>query len=104
MKEKAKKLVDAVTFNQFGTCPICKKPMMLLKSDYKAFTLSSSGWITSMADQTVDWEVVCPNCHHHHTMKITKRGLTPIELADDDDDRLPILEDNPIGEVFIEEK
>lgn len=33
-----------------------------------------------------------------------KRGLTPIELADDDDDRLPILEDNPIGKVFIEEK
>lgn len=95
--DKTRSLIDVIFENQFGICPICGKPMMLLKSEHQAFTLSSSGWITSRVDQKTFWKVVCPNCEHTHTMKITKCGLTPIEMDDDDDNRLPVLEENPIA-------
>lgn len=71
---------------------------MLLSSDYKAYHLSSSGWITRMEDEKKEFTIVCPKCGMHHKMVITERGLTPIELAEDKDDpRSPILRDNPIG-------
>lgn len=91
------KELDLVKFYQFGVCPMCWNKMMLLKSNYKAYHLSSAGWITNMEDEKTDFEIVCTKCGLHHKMMITDKGLTPIELVTEDDTRLAILSDNPIG-------
>lgn len=100
---KDNKIIPIVT-NEFGICPICGNRLLLLKSAYSAYTLSDSGWITSMLDDKVEFKVICTNCHYTCDMEITASGLTPKDYKfKDNDTRKPILKDNPIGEIIVED-
>ncbi len=101
MKDKK---IDVVSVNEFGICPICGNRFMLLKSAYCAYTLSDSGWITAMVDDKVEFKVICTNCGYTCDMEVTVNGLTPKDSKiKDSDTRKPILKDNPIGKIIVED-
>ncbi len=103
MKEK-KDLIEIAAVNKFGVCPMCGERTMLLKSEYSAYTLSESGWITAQTDSTSDFKVVCPKCEFVYDVVITPYGLSAkgAIIDEDHETRKPIL-NNPIGTVVVKD-
>lgn len=89
------KLLHVVSVNEFGICPECGKPLMLLKAEYTAYALASSGWINKQVDQKSEFKRVCPSCGFTDNVKITAYGLLPEGYSDEEEIRKPILK-NPI--------
>jgi hypothetical protein len=58
VKKKNKELLEVVAQNKFGICPMCNSPTMLLRSNYSAYHLSESGWITSQTDSKTEFKFI----------------------------------------------
>lgn len=101
MKEKEK--IEVAAQNVFGICPMCAEHTMLLESKYSAYRLSPSGWITNQTDSKTSFKIICPKCGYCYEVKVTPFGLAPIhsELEEEDENRNPILKDNPLGKITI---
>ncbi|MBQ8131000.1 MAG: hypothetical protein IJ193_00750 [Bacilli bacterium] len=96
----SKKLVEIAALNKFGICPMCNAQVMLLKSEYSAYRLSESGWITSQTDSKTEFKIVCPECGFVYDVEVTPYGLSAkgAKIEEDIEPRKPIL-DNPIGKL-----
>ena len=105
VKKNNKELLEVVAQNKFGICPMCNSPTMLLRSNYSAYHLSESGWITSQTDSKTEFKIVCPECGFVLEVQVTPYGLAPLrsELTEEEELRNPILTDNPIGTVIMED-
>jgi len=103
MKNK-KDLIEIAEVNKFGICPMCGSKTMLLKSEYSAYTLSESGWITSQTDSITDFKVICPKCEFVYDVVITPYGLSAkgAIIDEDKEKRKPIL-NNPIGTITVKD-
>ena len=102
--EKKNDLIEIAGVNKFGICPMCGARTMLLKSEYSAYTLSESGWITSQTDSTTDFKIVCPKCEFVYDVVVTPFGLSAkgAVVSENEETRKPIL-NNPIGTVEVKD-
>lgn len=88
--------ITVVEKNNFGICPICGKPLLLLQVYYALYTLSNKAWITqSLADKT-RYKVKCKSCGYTCDMKLVPEGLVPKSFKNKLDAN-PILLNNPLG-------
>ena len=102
---KEKGLIEVAALNKFGMCPMCNKQVMLLKSEYSAYKLSESGWITSQTDSKTEFKIVCPHCGYVYEVVVTPYGLSAkgAKIEEEYEPRKPIL-NNPIGTIVVEDK
>ena len=100
-----KDLIEVAAVNKFGICPMCNKQVMLLKSEYSAYKLSESGWITSQTDSKTEFKIVCPECGYVYDVVVTPYGLSSkgAIIEEKYESRKPIL-NNPIGTIIVEDK
>ncbi|MBR2248038.1 MAG: hypothetical protein IJ880_13625 [Bacilli bacterium] len=71
MSKEKKDLIEIAGVNLFGICPMCGHPTMLFKSEYTAYTISESGWITGQTDSTSEFKIICPECEFVYEVEIT---------------------------------
>lgn len=89
--------IQCVTVGQSGTCPLCGNKFNLVEKKLSAYTLSSSGWITSRLATKTTLLAICPNCGYEADMLIDECGLYPAQMRDRKKDKKPILS-NPLGD------
>lgn len=68
---------------------------MLLRADYSAYNVSSSGYLEARVDEKSELTLVCPICGFSTSAHMSVNGVLP----DGFDDRLLLkpIERNPIG-------
>lgn len=79
-----------------GICPVCGKPLMLLRSEYTAYILAESGYIRSKVDEKSEMKMICPKCGYIENARVGDDGIIPERL----DDLVPStgeIKNNPIG-------
>lgn len=98
MKKELRQIIKRVF--RPGVCPKCGNTMSLLIAHYKACKISPRGWIQAIVDEQSKRTCVCPHCGYTEDMKITAKGLTPIDYDDEKDDRPKLFcnTDNPISD------
>ena len=99
-QKKLRKVITRVI--RPGVCPVCGHTMALLIAQYKACKISTMGWIQAVMDKQSKYTCVCQHCGHTEDMKITVRGLLPVNFNEEEDNRPKLLSDkyNPIGNDF----
>lgn len=104
MSKEKKDLIEIAGVNLFGICPMCGHPTMLFKSEYTAYTISESGWITGQTDSASEFKIICPECEFVYEVEITPFGLSAkgANVSNEEEIRKPIL-NNPIGTIVVED-
>ncbi len=95
----SKELVSFIRYDdQFGICPKCGKPLMLLRAEYTAYVLAPSGYIQSQVDEKSEMKRICPACGYSDICVATDHGILPEEYVNEsvNDSNKPI-KNNPIG-------
>lgn len=89
-------LKEVIIKNNFGLCPICGKPLLLLKSYYALYTLTNIALAHKLLADIVKYKVKCKDCGYSCEMKLLPGGLVPKNYNSELDAK-PILLNNPIG-------
>lgn len=86
---------EVVLRNQFGVCPRCGKPLLLIQSLRTAYLLAPTGWIRKEVSQNISYRVYC-DCGFNMKMKITPGGLVPNDFIGDIEESKLLV--NPLGD------